>query len=284
MITYLRMSSAWHKGDGPAQVPRDLVGDGEARHPAVGLPPKGQRWNGTRVLYLLHPSDPVVWWSPDLIFSEPDWISQPPGRDVLSAMFWVPFVTFWLVTAAWSHIAWRGTFPASEPGRGQGRHRLGRRRAAGGNGDPVQVVGQHDLAAEGRRCLVGEPLAVTVLVALGEVGEDQQPCPGLGRDTPGLPGGEVPVVTRQRGLGVSEGGLTHHHVRAVGEGERAIAQPGIHDDREPLARSWLADLLKVHQPVTGDQVPLALQPPDGRAGDAQGGELAGQHPPPIGLH
>jgi len=47
----------------------------------------------------MHPSDPVVWWSPDLIFSEPDWISQPPGRDVLSAMFWVPFVTFWLVTA-----------------------------------------------------------------------------------------------------------------------------------------------------------------------------------------
>jgi uncharacterized membrane protein len=51
------------------------------------------------VLYLLHPSDPVLWWSPDLILREPDWISQPPGRDVLSAMFWVPFVTFWLVTA-----------------------------------------------------------------------------------------------------------------------------------------------------------------------------------------
>jgi uncharacterized membrane protein len=41
----------------------------------------------------------VVWWSPGLIFSEPDWIGQAPGRDVLSAMFWVPFVTFWLVTA-----------------------------------------------------------------------------------------------------------------------------------------------------------------------------------------
>jgi hypothetical protein len=52
---------------------------------------------------------------------------------------------------------------------------LGRWRAAGGNRDPVQVVGQHDLAAEGLGCLVGEVLAVTVLVALGEVGEDQQP-------------------------------------------------------------------------------------------------------------
>jgi uncharacterized membrane protein len=67
--------------------------------PATAIPPQGQPWNGTRVLYLLHPSDPVVWWSPDLIFNQPDWISQPPGRDVLSAMFWVPLVTFWLVAA-----------------------------------------------------------------------------------------------------------------------------------------------------------------------------------------
>src|SRR6516225_6209529 len=70
-----------------------------ANDPTAGIPPQGQPWNGTRVLYLMHPSDPVVWWSPDLIFREPDWISQPPGRDVLGAMFWVPFVTFWLVTA-----------------------------------------------------------------------------------------------------------------------------------------------------------------------------------------
>jgi uncharacterized membrane protein len=67
--------------------------------PAAGIPPTGQPWNGARVLYLLHPSDPVVWWSPDLIFSEPDWTGQSPGRDVLGAMFWVPFITFWLVSA-----------------------------------------------------------------------------------------------------------------------------------------------------------------------------------------
>jgi uncharacterized membrane protein len=70
-----------------------------ANDPATGIPPQGQPWNGTRVLYLLHPSDPVVWWSPDLIFRQPDWTSQTPGRDVLSAMFWVPLVTFWLVSA-----------------------------------------------------------------------------------------------------------------------------------------------------------------------------------------
>jgi hypothetical protein len=30
MITYLRMSSAWHKGNGRARVPGSLAGDGEA--------------------------------------------------------------------------------------------------------------------------------------------------------------------------------------------------------------------------------------------------------------
>lgn len=63
------------------------------------VPPNGQPWDGTRVLYMMHPSDPIVWWSPHLIFSEPDWISQPPGKDVLKTMFWMPFVTFWQVTA-----------------------------------------------------------------------------------------------------------------------------------------------------------------------------------------
>jgi uncharacterized membrane protein len=63
------------------------------------VPPSGQSWDGTRVLYMMHPSDPIVWWSPHLIFSEPDWISEHPGKDVLETMFWMPFVTFWQVTA-----------------------------------------------------------------------------------------------------------------------------------------------------------------------------------------
>jgi uncharacterized membrane protein len=67
--------------------------------PATGIPPKGQPWDGTRVLYLMHPSDPIVWWSPHLIWSQPDWISEPPGKDVLKTMFWLPVITFWQVTA-----------------------------------------------------------------------------------------------------------------------------------------------------------------------------------------
>jgi uncharacterized membrane protein len=63
------------------------------------IPPSGQPWDGTRVVYLMHPSDPIVWWSPNLVFGQPDWIGEPPGRDVLEGMFWMPFITFWQVTA-----------------------------------------------------------------------------------------------------------------------------------------------------------------------------------------
>jgi len=70
-----------------------------ANDPTAGIPPQGQPWEGSRVLYLMHPSDPIVWWSPHLIFSRPDWIGEPPGKDVLKGMFWMPFITFWQVTA-----------------------------------------------------------------------------------------------------------------------------------------------------------------------------------------
>ncbi|MFE2550288.1 alpha/beta hydrolase [Streptomyces sp. NPDC059355] len=67
--------------------------------PAAGIPPTDRPWDGPRVLYLMHPSDPIVWWSPGLALSEPDWIGERPGSDVLGAMVWIPFVTFWQVTA-----------------------------------------------------------------------------------------------------------------------------------------------------------------------------------------
>ena len=54
-------------------------------------------WQGTRVLFLQHPSDPIVWWSPDLLFSKPDWLAEPAGTDRTSAMRWYPIVTFWQV-------------------------------------------------------------------------------------------------------------------------------------------------------------------------------------------
>lgn len=56
-------------------------------------------WDGTRVLYLQHASDPVVWWSPDLLFRKPDWLKEPPGFDRSPSMRWYPIVTFFQVTA-----------------------------------------------------------------------------------------------------------------------------------------------------------------------------------------
>jgi uncharacterized membrane protein len=56
-------------------------------------------WDGTRVLFLQHASDPIVWWSPNLLFSRPDWLVEPPGVDRTASMRWYPIVTFWQVSA-----------------------------------------------------------------------------------------------------------------------------------------------------------------------------------------
>jgi uncharacterized membrane protein len=51
------------------------------------------------VVYLQNGSDPVVLWSPSLLFEKPEWLSGPRAPDVSPDMFWFPFVTFWQVTA-----------------------------------------------------------------------------------------------------------------------------------------------------------------------------------------
>ena len=58
-----------------------------------------QPWDGTRVLFLQHSSDPIVWWSPNLLFTRPDWLTEPPGRDRTASMQWYPIITFWQVAA-----------------------------------------------------------------------------------------------------------------------------------------------------------------------------------------
>jgi uncharacterized membrane protein len=56
-------------------------------------------WDGRRVLYLQHPSDPVVWWNTDLLTGRPDWLRELRGADVVDTMVWLPFVTLAQVTA-----------------------------------------------------------------------------------------------------------------------------------------------------------------------------------------
>lgn len=54
-------------------------------------------WEEPRVVYVQHASDPVVWWSPDLLVSEPDWLGENVGRDVTPSIGWFAWVTFWQV-------------------------------------------------------------------------------------------------------------------------------------------------------------------------------------------
>lgn len=70
-----------------------------ASNPQTDLKNPPEPWNRPRVTYLQHPSDPIVWWGPRLMVRRPDWLAEPRGADVLPSMRWIPFVTFWQVTA-----------------------------------------------------------------------------------------------------------------------------------------------------------------------------------------
>lgn len=86
----------------------------DPRQPAE---PADQPWEGTRVLYMVHPSDAITWWNTDLMLNRPDWLEEPRGRDVPDQTRWVPFVTFWQVSADLGL--------AMEPGPGYGHNFAG---------------------------------------------------------------------------------------------------------------------------------------------------------------
>jgi uncharacterized membrane protein len=71
----------------------------EATSPAEIAADTARPWDGTRVLFLQHASDPIIWWSPNLLFERPDWLREPPGRDRTALMRWYPIVTFWQTAA-----------------------------------------------------------------------------------------------------------------------------------------------------------------------------------------
>lgn len=62
-----------------------------------------RQWLNPRVVYLQHASDPIVWWSPDLLFEQPDWLAEPRGPDVSRSIRWWPIVTFWQISADLAH-------------------------------------------------------------------------------------------------------------------------------------------------------------------------------------
>ncbi len=56
-------------------------------------------WEEPRVVYGQHASDPVVWWSWDLLWEEPDWLREQVGRDVSPDLSWERWVTFWQIAS-----------------------------------------------------------------------------------------------------------------------------------------------------------------------------------------
>ncbi|WP_292974795.1 alpha/beta-hydrolase family protein [Mycobacterium sp.] len=66
---------------------------------AADLNRPGPQWDTPRVVYLQHASDPIAWWHPGLLFSEPDWLRQRRGYDVLPETTWIPVVTFLQISA-----------------------------------------------------------------------------------------------------------------------------------------------------------------------------------------
>ena len=63
-----------------------------AQNPADLRTPLGPR---PKVVYLQNSSDPIVWWTPDLLLTRPAWLDDPRGPDVSPDMHWYPGVTFW---------------------------------------------------------------------------------------------------------------------------------------------------------------------------------------------
>ncbi len=90
-----------HRDAGTPMIRPTYQGGRNVRFGADGndLAQPDSSWLEPRIVFLQHASDPVVWWSPDLLFDRPDWLAEPRGRDVNTAMHWIPVVTFWQVTA-----------------------------------------------------------------------------------------------------------------------------------------------------------------------------------------
>ena len=86
---------------------RPLYRDGESFRFAVlpsdltdeALYPAGVEWTEPRVVYLQNSSDPITYFNPALLWSEPAWLRGERGPDVSEDMMWIPVVTFWQVAA-----------------------------------------------------------------------------------------------------------------------------------------------------------------------------------------
>ncbi len=94
-----RTLTASRRPGSPERLP--VVGDGETVRftaDAKQLYQPDGSLSHPRVVFLQHGSDPIVWWSPQLLWSEPDWLTEPRAPDVAPQTHWYPIVSFWQIT------------------------------------------------------------------------------------------------------------------------------------------------------------------------------------------
>ncbi len=88
--------STWQadRTGGPAWQP--IIGDGEITRVLVSATdPAGLSTKSPpTIVFVAHANDPVVYWSPSLLLSHPDWLDEPLGPGVMPQMRWIPVITF----------------------------------------------------------------------------------------------------------------------------------------------------------------------------------------------
>jgi uncharacterized membrane protein len=63
-----------------------------AQENALDIP--NASWGKVRLVYIQYASDPMIFFTPDLYFREPDWIKGERGPDISPDLKWFPVVTF----------------------------------------------------------------------------------------------------------------------------------------------------------------------------------------------
>lgn len=58
------------------------------------MPDRGKPWGPLRIVYLQYASDPITFFSPSILWQEPDWMKPPRGPDVSPDLRWIPVITF----------------------------------------------------------------------------------------------------------------------------------------------------------------------------------------------
>lgn len=62
--------------------------------PYDGTAAKSEAWGPVRIVYVVNPSDAIVFFEEEMWLREPDWMKDPRGPDISPRLQWVPVITF----------------------------------------------------------------------------------------------------------------------------------------------------------------------------------------------